>query len=60
MSLQTTPINALYRLTFLATVTSRRDFMGPDATCKNLIHIRAMREFELVARRDDLWDTGCK
>jgi hypothetical protein len=58
--IQSTPPNALYILTFLATVTTRRDFMGPNATCKTLAHIKAMREFELMARKDDMWDIGCK
>lgn len=57
---QSTPPNVLYILTFLATVTTRRDFMGPIATCKTLAHIKAMRGFETIARKDDMWDTGCE
>lgn len=57
---QSTPINVLYALTYLATVVSRRDFMGPDPTCRTLVHARAMREWEKVARADDLWDSGCE
>ncbi|TXT11000.1 hypothetical protein VHUM_01751 [Vanrija humicola] len=55
---QSTPINVLYTLTYLTTIVSRREFLGSSATCRTLVHSRAMREWEDVARADDFWDSG--
>ncbi|KAL7419874.1 hypothetical protein Q5752_005790 [Cryptotrichosporon argae] len=55
---QTTPPNVLWALAFLTAIVSRRDFLGPDKSCRNLTHIQSMKEFEGVTRADELWDTG--
>ncbi|WWC87569.1 uncharacterized protein L201_002459 [Kwoniella dendrophila CBS 6074] len=58
LQVQVTPPNILYMLTYLTTVVSRRDFTGSNATCKNILHSNALRQFEHVVRADDMWDTG--
>ncbi|WVQ83509.1 hypothetical protein IAT38_005650 [Cryptococcus sp. DSM 104549] len=58
LQIQMTPPNILYMLTYLTTVVSRRDYSGSDASCKNIIHPKVLRETENVARGEDMWDTG--
>ena len=57
---QSTPANINFLLVFLATVTSRRDYIGYDSKCKSLVHAKAMMEFAEMAKMDDMWDTGCR
>ncbi len=57
---QVTPPNVTYLLTFLATLVSRRDFMGTNSTCRSLVHARAMQEYQSMARADDMWDSDCR
>nr|XP_019049917.1 hypothetical protein I302_00337 [Kwoniella bestiolae CBS 10118]OCF28847.1 hypothetical protein I302_00337 [Kwoniella bestiolae CBS 10118] len=58
LQVQMTPPNILYMLTYLTTVVSRRDFTGSNSTCKNILHTKALREYEGVVRADDMWDSG--
>ncbi|BEI80128.1 hypothetical protein CcaverHIS002_0106570 [Cutaneotrichosporon cavernicola] len=55
---QSTPINVLWALTYLSSVVARRDLLGSLTQCRTLNHTRAMRQFELCAHPDDLWDSG--
>ena len=45
---------------YLSTVTSRRDFLGAANACKNLVLPKIMREYENVARAEDIWDINCE
>ncbi|WVF66742.1 hypothetical protein IAT40_001484 [Kwoniella sp. CBS 6097] len=58
LMIQSTPPNILYLLTYLTTVTSRRDFSGSDRACRHLLHPTILRQTEHLARMDDMWDTG--
>ncbi|GMK54396.1 hypothetical protein CspeluHIS016_0109820 [Cutaneotrichosporon spelunceum] len=55
---QSTPINVLWALTYLSSVVARRDLLGSLTQCRTLNHTRAVRQFELCAHPDDLWDSG--
>ncbi|KAK4685187.1 hypothetical protein P7C73_g4969, partial [Tremellales sp. Uapishka_1] len=59
LCIQLTPPNVVYLLTYLTTVTARRDIVGLDAACASLIHPRAMRENMYSVRTEDMWDVTC-
>jgi hypothetical protein len=58
--IQTTPVNVLYALTYLNSMVSRRNFLADKKTCRTLVHVSAMREHEMTAKIDDMWDAGCE
>lgn len=60
LRVQSTTTNMTFLLTFLVTVTSRREYVGSDTGSKSLVHARAMMEFADVVKIEDMWDTGCE
>lgn len=60
LNVQITPPNILYLLTYLTSVVARRDYTGTNEQCKTLVHARAMKESEDVARAEEMWDIGCR
>lgn len=57
---QTTPVNILWGLAHLVTITSRQDFLTHNGPCRVLLHAAHFRRFESEARQGELWDLGCK
>ncbi|ORX36451.1 hypothetical protein BD324DRAFT_580804 [Kockovaella imperatae] len=55
--IQSTPLNELYLLTYLASVVTRRDFLGTSSSCKSLVLPAQMEAFRYHARSGDMWDT---
>ncbi|WWC59919.1 uncharacterized protein I303_102481 [Kwoniella dejecticola CBS 10117] len=58
MTIQMTPPNILYLLVYLTTAVSRRELTGSNATCKNILHSKALRHHEDFVRAADMWDAG--
>jgi hypothetical protein len=60
ISVQLTPPNIAFLMTYLSTVTARRDLVGSTTLCKSIVHSQAMQEYEQVARIEDMWDVNCR
>lgn len=58
---QTTPVNILWGLAHLVTITSRQDFLTHNqGPCRVILHATHFRRFENEARQGELWDLGCE
>lgn len=60
LRIQITPPNISFMLTFLTTVVCKRDFIGDQKTCKTIVYATALEQYAEIARREDMWDAGCK